>query len=106
MPSWELPKTVSLEKGQKYYWKIRVSQAATGEVGDGNWSKTISFSIASAPEESSQSGSPPLPSSDNTTEETKHLPWILNIPLWAWIAIAFLLIVVPIVAFLAHKAKR
>jgi len=105
-PGWELPKTVSLGKGQKYYWKIRVSQAATGEVGDGNWSKVMLFSVASPPEEGSQPGSTPLPPPDGTTEETNPLPWILNMPLWAWIAIAFLLIAVPIAAFLASRSKR
>jgi hypothetical protein len=105
-PAWELPKTVSLGKGQKYYWKIRVSQAATGEVGDGNWSKVMSFSIASPPEEGSQPGSTPVPPSNGAEKDTEPLPWIMKIPLWGWIAIAFLLVVIPMAAVFASRAKR
>jgi hypothetical protein len=104
-PSWTLPETVSLEKGEKYYWKIRVSQAETGEKGEGQWSKVMSFSIAALePEQTPQPGTTPATTSNGTANEP--LPWILNIPLWAWIAIAFLLIAVPVAAFLAGRAKR
>jgi len=105
-PGWELPETVSLEKGKEYYWKIRVSQAATGERGDGNWSKVMSFSVASPPEETSQTGPTPVTPSNGTAKETEPLPWIVKIPLWIWIVIAFLLVAIPIATFLASRAKR
>jgi hypothetical protein len=105
-PGWELPKTVSLEKGKKYYWKIRVNQAATGERGDGNWSKVMSFSLASPAEETSQPGPTPVTPSNGTAKETEPLPWIVKIPLWGWIAIAFLLVAIPIATFLASRAKK
>jgi hypothetical protein len=66
-PSWTLPKTANIEKGEKYYWKIRVSQAATGEEGDGQWSKVMSFSVA-APEPETAPPGPTLisPAKDAT----------------------------------------
>jgi hypothetical protein len=107
VPAWELPETVNLEKGQKYYWKVRVSQAATGERGDGNWSKVMSFSIASLPEEeSSQPSSTPVPLSNDTEKDTEPLLWITNFPLWGWIVIAFLLVAIPVAAVFASRAKR
>ncbi len=105
-PGWELPETVSLEKGKEYYWKIRVSQAATGERGDGNWSKVMSFSVASPPEETSQPGPTLVTPSNGTAKENEPLPWIVKIPLWGWIVIAFLLVAIPTAAFLASRAKR
>ena len=105
-PGWELPETVSLEKGKEYYWKIRVSQAATGEIGDGNWSKVMSFSVASPPEETSQTGPTPVTPSNGTAKENEPLSWIVKIPLWGWIVIAFLLVAIPTAAFLASRAKR
>jgi hypothetical protein len=106
-PRWELPKTVSLEKGKKYYWKIRVSQAATGEKGDGNWSKVMSFSVASPPpEETFQPGPTPVTPSNGTAKETEPLPWIVKIPLWIWIVIAFLLVAIPIATFVASRSKK
>jgi hypothetical protein len=105
-PGWELPETVSLEKGNKYYWKIRVSQAATGERGAGNWSKVMSFSIASPLEDSSQPGTTPVPPSNGTAKETEPSPWIVKIPLLGWFAIAFLLVAILIAAVLASRAKR
>jgi hypothetical protein len=105
-PGWELPKTVSLEKGKKYDWKIRVSQAATGERGDGDWSRVMSFSVASPPEETSQPGTTPVTPSNDTAKENEPLPWIVKIPLWIWIIIAFLLIAIPIATVLASRAKR
>jgi len=106
-PSWELPDTVSLEKGNKYYWKIRVSQAETGEKGEGQWSKVMSFNIAALePEETPQPGTTPTIPSNGTPEETGPLTWIASIPLWAWTAIAFLLIAVPVAVFFASKAKK
>lgn len=106
-PGWTLPETVSLEKGKKYYWKIRVSQAETGEKGKGQWSKVMSFSIAALEmKETPQPGTTPATTSNGTAKETEPLPWILNIPLWAWISIAFLLIAVPVAAFLIIRTKN
>jgi hypothetical protein len=104
---WAMPKTISLEKSQKYYWKIRVSQAATGEKGDGNWSKVMSFSVASPPpEETSQPGPAPTNPPNGAKEEGKPSPWIANLPLWAWIMIALLLVAIPIAAFGISRTKK
>ena len=106
-PDWELPETVTLDKGKGYYWKIRVSQAETGEKASGQWSKVMAFSIA-APEtdETPQPSTTPVTLSDDTEKETKSFPWIVTLPLWAWITVVFLLVVVPVAVFLASKAKR
>jgi hypothetical protein len=105
-PGWELPKTASLEKGKKYYWKVRVRQAATGERGEGNWSKVMSFSIASSPEESSQQSSTSIPPSNGTTKEPESSPGMVKIPLWGWVAIAFLFIAILVATVFARMAKR
>jgi len=106
-PGWTLPETAGLEKGATYYWKIRVSQAATGEEGEEQWSEVMSFSIAALePKETDKPDTTPTIPPDGTPEETESSPWVLNIPLWAWIALVFLFIVVPVAAFLAGKAKR
>jgi hypothetical protein len=106
-PTWAMPKTISLEKSQKYYWKIRVNQAATGEKENGNWSKVMSFSVASpSPEESSQPGPAPASPPNGAKEESKPSPWIGNLPLWVWIIIVLLLVAVPIVAFFVGRTKR
>ncbi|MCJ7653928.1 MAG: hypothetical protein MUO97_01280, partial [Dehalococcoidia bacterium] len=107
-PGWELPKTVGLEKGKTYYWEIRVSQAATGEKDDGQWSKVMSFSITSPPppEETSQPGPTPVAPSNGAPKETETLTWIVNLPPWIWIAIVSFLVVILTAAFLASRTKR
>jgi len=106
-PGWTLPKAAGLEKSNQYYWKIRVSQAATGEKDDGQWSKVMSFSIASPPpEETPQPDTTPTTTPNGIPEETEPLPSALHIPLWTWITIAFLLIAIPVAAFLVSRAKR
>jgi hypothetical protein len=106
-PSWTLPKSVSLEKGKKYDWKIRVIQAETGETDEGQWSKVMSFSVASLPSEQiSGPESTPVTPSNSTAKETETSPWIANIPPWIWIAVAFLLIVVPFAALVVRRTKR
>jgi len=106
-PTWAMPKTIGLEKSQKYYWKIRVSQAATGEKGDGNWSKVMSFIVASPPpEETSQPSPAPASPPNGAKEETKLSSWIVNIPMWIWIMIALLLVAIPITAFTISRAKK
>jgi hypothetical protein len=106
--SWELPKTVGLEKGKTYYWKIRVCQAATGEKDDGEWSKVMPFSIASppSPEETPQPGPTPEAPSNGTEKETEPFTWMVNPPPWIWVAIVSFLVIILIAAFLAGRAKR
>jgi hypothetical protein len=106
-PGWTLPKSVSLEKGKKYYWKIRVIQAETGETDNGQWSKVMSFSVASLPSKQiSGPESTPVTTSNGAPKETEPSPRIANIPLWIWIAIALLFIATPVVAFLVRRTKR
>jgi len=107
-PSWELPETVDLEKGKTYYWKIRVSQAATGEKDDGQWSKVMSFSIASPPstDETPQPGTTPVSPPNGAPEETEPLSWIANIPAWIWVAIVSFLVVIFVAVFLIRRTKR
>jgi len=106
-PGWTLPKTVSLEKGKQYYWKIRVIQAETGEMDEGQWSKVMSFSVASLPsEEISRPETAPIAPPNGAPKETEPLPWATSIPIWVWIAVALLLIVVPVAAFLVSRTKR
>jgi hypothetical protein len=108
IPSWELPKTVGLEKGKTYYWEIRVSQAATGEKDNGQWSKVMSFSIASPPppEETPQPGPAPVAPSNGTEKETEPLTWIVNIPPWIWVAIVSFLVIILIAVLLGSRIKR
>ncbi len=106
-PAWTLPKTVSLEKDQKYYWEIRVVQAETSETGEGQWSKVMSFSVASLPSEQisgpeSTAATPP----NGSPKETVPLPWTANITPWTWIVIAFLLVVILLALLVVRRAKR
>jgi len=71
-PNWTLfPATAPIEAGETYYWKVRVSRAATGETSDGKWSQVMSFSVASGlPEETPHPGPTPLtPAKDATNVE-------------------------------------
>ena len=71
-PNWTLfPATAPIEAGETYYWKVRVSRAATGETSDGKWSQVMSFSIAlGLPEETPHPGPIPLtPAKDATNVE-------------------------------------
>ncbi len=65
------PATIPLEAGENYYWKVRVSRAATGETGDGKWSRTMAFSVAPGlPAEIPLPGPSPLtPAMDATDVE-------------------------------------
>ncbi|MFC2050481.1 hypothetical protein ACFLTN_04815 [Chloroflexota bacterium] len=107
-PAWELPETVDLEKGKTYYWKIRVSKAATGEKDDGQWSKVMSFSIASPPstDETTQPDATPVTPPNGVEKETEPLSWIGNIPPWIWVAIVSFLVVILIVVFLVIRIRR
>ena len=107
LSGWALPKSVSLEKGKKYYWKIRVIQAETGETDNGQWSKVMSFSVASLPsEEISGPESTPVTTSNGAPKETEPSAWTKSIPLWVWIAIALLFTATPVTAFLVRRTKR
>ena len=71
-PSWTLlSQTVPVEAGKTYYWKLRVTRAATGETGSGQWSKVMSFSVASSlPQETPPPGPILLtPANDATNVE-------------------------------------
>ena len=47
-PTWALSSEIlSAEASETYYWKTKVTRAATGESGDGEWSEVMSFSVAS-----------------------------------------------------------
>ena len=107
-PAWELPEAVGLEKGSTYYWKIRVSQAATGEEDDGQWSEVMSFSIASLPstDKTPQPGTTPVTPPNGAPEGAEPLSWLVNIPPWIWVAIVSFLVVILIVAFLASRMKK
>jgi hypothetical protein len=107
-PALELPETVDLEKGKTYYWKIRVSQAATGEKDNGQWSEVMSFSIASLPSagKTPPPGTTPVPPPNGAPEGAEPLSWLVNIPPWIWVAIASFLVIVLIAAVLASRIKR
>jgi hypothetical protein len=106
-PAWTLPKTVELEKGGHYFWKIRVAQAETDETGKGQWSNVMSFSIASPPpEEISEPQSTEVTPPDGTTKAPEPAPWIATIPPLVWIVIVLLLIIVPLGVFILSRAKR
>jgi hypothetical protein len=45
-PSWTITDKQGFEPGKTYYWQVRVTQAATGEKGSGQWSEISSFTIA------------------------------------------------------------
>jgi len=82
-PGWTLSsKTSAIEPGETYYWKVRVTRAATGEPGEGQWSEVMSFSVApSLVQETPYSGPTLLtPAKDTTNVERSpsfswtHLP--------------------------------
>ena len=77
-PIWTLPRTTNVEPGKTYYWKVRVTKAATGETGNGEWSKIMSFSVASLPPQESPYPGPTLltPAKDATNIERS--------PLFSW----------------------
>lgn len=83
VPSWTLSsRTSAIEPGETYYWKVRVTRAATGEPGEGQWSEVMSFSAApSLVQETPYSGPILLtPAKDTTNVERSpsfswtHLP--------------------------------
>jgi hypothetical protein len=107
LPERTLPKTVSLEKGKQYFWKVRVIKAETGETGDGPWSNIMSFSTAQMPAEGiSSPGTTPVTPPNGTTKETKTLPWIFTVPPFVWIIFALLVVILLVSIFLVSRARR
>jgi hypothetical protein len=104
-PSWTLPRTISLDKGATYYWKMRVIQAETGETGEGQWSKVISFSIASLPSEqiSGTESSTATPSGGIPGESE---PSTAGFPTSVWIIIALSIAVVFLFVFVIYLIRR
>lgn len=69
-PRWTLssPDKSNLEAGGSYYWKVRVNRNAYYERGEGQWSETMSFSLATNPtQQPVQSSLNLLMPMDNTT---------------------------------------
>lgn len=107
LPDWTLPRTVGLEKGETYYWKIRVTQAETGETDEGQWSKVMAFGIATLPSHGTsgpESGTTAPP--NGISKENEPLPRTAGISLWVWIVIALLSIAMVVAAFLVRRTKR
>jgi hypothetical protein len=105
-PAWTLPKTVDLEKGKQYFWKIRVIQAETGETNEGQWSRVMSFSVASLPSEGISATEPStVTPPGGAPAKTGPFPRIAAIPSWALIIVVLLLIIVPIAVVLVSRTK-
>jgi hypothetical protein len=106
-PGWTLSGTTSLEKGKQYFWKIRVIQAETGETDEGQWSKVMSFSIASLPSQGtsgSESGTAAPP--NGIPKGNEPFPRTAGISLWVWIVMAFSSVAILVAAFLLSRTKR
>jgi len=72
-PNWTLShREIQLEPGTTYYWRIRITRDATGEIVEGQWSATSSFSVAAAPKKQSTIPGPGLLNPANG--ETKVIP--------------------------------
>ncbi len=105
MPEWLLSESVNLRMGTTYYWKLRVIQAATGERGEGDWSDTMSFSIASPPSKI-QEPEPEQPSLHQETTEHGAFSFIASLPRWTWAVLAcFLLAFIMVAIKLATLGK-
>ena len=71
-PTWALSSEIlSGEAGEPHYWKAKVTRAATGETGEGEWSEVSSFTVApTQPTETFYPGYTPLsPANDATNVE-------------------------------------
>lgn len=81
-PTWELfSRTVPLEAGETYYWKMRVTRAVTGETGKGEWSEVMSFSVESTP---SQEPSPTVHSSPKLLTPAAEAANVDRSPSFSW----------------------
>lgn len=108
MPEWLLSESVNLRMGTTYYWKLRVIQAATGERGEGDWSNTMSFSIAS-PLSKVQEPQLEQPNLQPETTTTDHgvFSAIASLSQWVWAVLACFLLALSMVAIkFAAKEKN
>lgn len=94
---WLIPKSVGLQSGTTYYWKVRVAQSATGERDNGDWSETMSFSIASFPPEAQKSELMHQETPQDVTVHDTSSTVLAFLPWWAWTAlVCFLLVAIAI----------
>ena len=68
-PSWTIADKKGFEPGKTYYWQVRVTQAATGEKGSGQWSEISSFTIAE--NKAKTELSPPVAPGNKSTEPSQ-----------------------------------
>jgi hypothetical protein len=80
-PGWTLSPGMTLKPGEAYYWKVRVVQAAIGENGDGQWSKVMSFSVASPPPKEIPHPGPSLLTPTNNATNVERSPTFSWTPL-------------------------
>lgn len=102
LPEWTLPGTGGLQKGQQYFWKIRVIKAETGETGEGQWSNVRSFGVASLPsEEPPATETTPIAPPPGQTEP----PTSSRTSLWLIISLSIvvLLIIVSVVFIIRRR---
>ena len=107
-PSWTLPQTAEIRKGERYYWKVRVSQAATGETGKGEWSEVMSFSIASQDIEEDYDSKPaPVIPENGTTDDAMPSSMVSGLPVWLWVMGVMLLVAAATsVILVVHKKGK
>jgi len=78
-PAWILLSgTAPIETGETYYWKARVTRAATGETGSGQWSEVMSFNVAPSLPQKAPRGPTLLGPAENATGVDRS-------PLFSWI---------------------
>jgi len=81
-PKWTLSSDKSkLETGKSYYWKIRVNRNAYYERGEGPWSETMSFSLATTPTQQ------PALSSPNLLTPTDNATNVNRSPTFTWTSV-------------------
>ncbi len=105
-PRWTLSDTGNLQQGQQYFWEIKVIKAETGETGEGQWSKVMSFTTASTPKEQ---GPPPgdnaqVPPANDVPLESGSGLLSGNIFLWIGITLTILLVAISVAVFI--RARR
>jgi hypothetical protein len=105
LPEWTLPGIVSLEKGKTYYWEIRVIQAETGDTDEGQWSKVMSFSIASLPAEEIP-GTEPAPTTPPAGTQGENQSSTAGLPASVWVAIGLSIAFIIIVIFVVYAIRK
>ncbi len=105
---WLIPKSAGLQSGTTYYWKVRVTQSATGERGNGDWSEIMSFSIASFPPETQKSEPAHQETPQDTAEHDVSSTVLAFLPWWAWTALVCSLLIGAALAtiFIGQRQKR